>query len=102
MNLKEKLEGYKKNETIMMLPRGVLANTVFGKVEEVGDDYIVFRSVIIEKEESWFSNDTKYKYSGTTVSTIPFASLKFTVHPHMEWAKEKFREAELNAGKKQE
>jgi hypothetical protein len=55
--------------------------------------------VIIEKEEGWFSDDIKYKYSGTTVSTIPFASIKFTVHPNMEWAKEKFREAELNAGK---
>ena len=93
MNLKEKLEGYKKNKTILLLRVG---NVTFGQIEEVGDDYIVFRHVIIEEKESWFSDDINYKYSGTIESTIPFASLQFKVHPEMEWAKEKFREAELN------
>lgn len=99
-SLKEKLEVYKNNKTVLMLPYGVLANATFGRVEEVGDDYIVFRSVVIEKKESWFSDDISYKYSGTTMSTIPFTSLKFSVHPEMEWANAKFREAELNDQKK--
>ena len=94
MNLKEKLEEHKRNKTILLVKgRG------FGQVEEVGDDYIVFRSAISEAEESWFSDDIKYKYSGTTRGTISFAGLEFSVHPRMEWAKEKFREAELNDSK---
>jgi hypothetical protein len=95
MNLKEKLEGYKKNNTILLLSGKILTNSSFGKVDKVGDDYIVFRQVIHEEEIGWLM-DVKYKYSGTTVLTIPFTSLIFTVHPRMEWAQEKFKEAESN------
>jgi hypothetical protein len=48
MNLKEKLEGYKRNKTILLLRVG---NVTFGQIEEVGDDYIVFRHVIIEDDQ---------------------------------------------------
>ena len=84
MNLKEKLEGYRKREIILFISiSGTAGRGAIGRIEEVGDDYIVCRRVIggmkIKDEflNTLFGLDEEYEYKiyGTTIETIPFANL---------------------------
>lgn len=84
-----------KNKTILLITIAGAPGKL-GKIEEVGDDYIVFRWLLVQEKKSWFSDDIEYRYPGTIASTIPFANLQIQPAPNMKWAEEKFREAELN------
>lgn len=70
MNLKEKLEVYMRDATIISV------NNDIGKIEEVAVDYIILRYIVGEWEEQGEYLDDKYKIYGTKTKLIPFTSIK--------------------------